>query len=176
MDDLVKEYLDKAKASVAAEETKSRNKHLISLGLYHTERVYGPYGGKFLLYDKEQKRHYYEKKIPVEVTDEEYSEICKYASRNKVEEDIPEEPKVKEVSNSAERILGGFNTFLLCVNILMAIVVLIGVIATGEMMSVSMAVLVAVLIVAGAILVWATVKVCLNISNNLHEINAKMPE
>ena len=176
MDELVQDYLEKAKTAVAAEESKKRNKHLISLGLYHTERVYGPYGGKFLLYDKEQKRHYYEKKIPVEVTNEEYAEICKYASRNKVEEDIPEEPKVKEVSNSAERILGGFNTFLLCVNILMAIVVLVGAISTGEMMPVGMAILVAILIVAGAILVWATVKVCLNISNNLHEINAKIPE
>lgn len=176
MDELVKDYLEKAKATVASEESKKRNKHLISLGLYHTERVYGPYGGKFLLYDKEAKKHYYEKKIPVEVTDEEYAEICKYSSRIVEEDDIPEKILKTEIDNRAERILGGFNAFMLCVNILLAVALLVYAVIIGEMMSIWAAALVVVLAIAGSVLVWATVKVCLNISNNLHEINAKMPE
>ncbi len=74
MNETVKNYLETKKKK--CEEKKA--KKLVELGI--CEKIYSPdgeYSSEYYLYDEKEKKHY--KKIPIEVTDEEYDEILKYS-------------------------------------------------------------------------------------------------
>ena len=81
MNPKVQELLDKKIAEKKEEELKRRNEHLISLGLVDTDNIEKIYvktqiiGSKI---DNENNQFYIEKYNAIEVTDEEYKEICKY--------------------------------------------------------------------------------------------------
>ena len=81
MNDMVQTYLNEKKA----EEIKKKNELLISLGLYEKEysetNVYSKEYSN-AEYDETADQWRYYKAIPVEVTDEEYSEILKYQKTN----------------------------------------------------------------------------------------------
>lgn len=68
MNPKVQEILDKKKA----EELQRRNEHLISLGLVDEEK------SSSIVYDEENQLSYDIENFAIEVTDEEYAEICKY--------------------------------------------------------------------------------------------------
>ena len=88
MNKKVQEFIEKMKEIEKAKELKQREEHLISLGLIDEEKtkrgiVYldnwdGTRGWKF---DNEKNKYYKEDYVPaaIEVTDEEYQEILKYA-------------------------------------------------------------------------------------------------
>lgn len=91
----VEEFIKKAKAELLSEEKKQRDEHLVSLGLVdESKTVRGRKYSKewvppFQQYDKEKDLYYYETEInaPLEVSDEEYKEILKYAPLKSQQQD-----------------------------------------------------------------------------------------
>lgn len=81
MNPKVKELLDKKKEEVREKELQRRNEHLISLGFIDESNVGKIYvktqiaGSKL---DVETNQYYIKKDNAINVTDEEYKEICKY--------------------------------------------------------------------------------------------------
>ena len=87
MEPILKEFLDKKQAEQRKEFESERDKLLVSLGLVKFEKEYSPSGkqtGPYVKYDVGAKNYYYVKhKTPIEVTDEEYEQIKKYALTQK---------------------------------------------------------------------------------------------
>lgn len=97
MDPKVKEFINAAKSKERAKFEKERDKYLISLGLIkEQERKYSDAynASTFPNYDSELKKYYRETFVPVEVTDEEYEEIKKWAEIN-----TPKDTKKQEKSD-----------------------------------------------------------------------------
>lgn len=97
----VQEFIDKKKSEQKERELRERNEHLISLGLVdESKSVEGVVyldvwdGSKECQWDEEKqiyaKRTYVP--APVEVTDEEYREILKYAPAERAETEVKKEP------------------------------------------------------------------------------------
>ena len=104
MNNKVQEFINKMKAEQREKELKERGEHLISLGLIDEDKsiegiVYSDvrdYSNDWK-WDNEKQKYYKigQIKAPIEVTDEEYQEILKYAPviENEVEEIIKPEPE-----------------------------------------------------------------------------------
>lgn len=84
MNPKVEEFLAKKKKEKEEQELKKRNSVLLKLGL--CEKEYAPEGKDYsdgyteYHYDEKEGKNIYYKSVPIEVTDEEYAEILKYAS------------------------------------------------------------------------------------------------
>ena len=167
MDATVKEFLDAAKAKEREAFEKKRDEHLISLGLVkkgESVREYSDsYNYVFNKWDEEAKKYYREKLVAISVTDEEYEEIKNVANTPTTAED-------KEIDNGAEKFLGVINGIMLAISIIAAVV--LSFIAIGEEEFGFFLIGLGVLLIG--LISWAIVKVMLNISNNLHEINSKL--
>ena len=130
MNPKVQEFIDKMKAEQREKELKERGEHLISLGLIdedksNEETEYSDYyGGKDWKWDYEKNQYYKTVgiKVPVEVTDEEYQEILKYAPviEKEVEEIVKPEPETPTAN--AIRIIA---TILLILMLIVGVVSLI---------------------------------------------------
>ena len=171
MNPKVKQFLEEAKAKERAEFEKQRDAHLITLGLGDEEKstleysdCYSPALG-FEKYDREQNKYYKRVPAPIEVTDEEYEQIKRYTA-----------PKVQTIAdsddeaNSAEVFLGGINNIVRIIVIATSIVIAIFALIESSWMLF----LLGVLLLLGGLITTAAVKVLLNISNNLHDINSKL--
>ena len=82
MNPKVQDFLDKKKAEEREKELERRNEHLISLGLIDENKIGKKYGSAFednARKEKETGLFYVERYGALEVTDEEYAEICKYS-------------------------------------------------------------------------------------------------
>lgn len=171
MDPKVKQFLDEAKAKERAEFEKQRDAHLIKLGLVDEEKSTVEYSESYSLemgfvnYDSQKDKYYKGTVVPVEVTDEEYEQIKRYTA-----------PKVKavadsnDVANSAEVFLGVVNNIVRVVVVVSSIA--LAIFALSEELWIFF--ILGVVVLLGGLIVTATTKVLLNISNNLHEINAKI--
>ena len=164
-----KEFLDAAKAKERAEFEKKRDEHLISLGLINEEESKCEYSDRYdytqgnILYDAKLDKYYKGVKVPLQVSDEEYEEILKFAPTTvAINEDT--------LNNGAEKFLGTINTIILVVSIIAAVSLAIYAMywEEGALFLIGLGVLLVGLIS------WAIVKVMLNISNNLHKINSKL--
>lgn len=100
MNPKVQELIDKKKEEEREKELKLRNEHLISLGLVDEElskKEYTSYYSNSTKYDEEKKLYYIERNVAIEVTDEEYAEICKYyPAYNNIEENIFTDIKMRK--------------------------------------------------------------------------------
>ena len=170
MDAKVKEFLETAKAKEREAFEKKRDEHLISLGLINEEESVREYseaynhGKGFVKWDAEQQKYYkYITIVPVSVSDEEYAEIQKVSAAPTTIED-------ETVENGAEKFLGVINGIVLVVSIIAAVI--LALVAMSEAESALFFIGLGVLLVG--LISWAIVKVMLNISNNLHEINSKL--
>lgn len=161
MNEKVSKLIEQAKQ----QEKAIREEHLISLGLVNenkTVRVYSDYSSN--LYDKwdeEAKQYYYEAPAALDVTDEEYAEILKY---------YPVDNKVNKINNGAEKFLEGTIAFILVLGILASFFLLIFAFAEGINISITLP----ITLIISLLVYWAVIRVFLNISNNLHEINKKL--
>lgn len=95
MNEKLKKFLDSKKDTKTQKYDETKQKILIDLGLY--EKVYSPDNKpskEFSLYewDSVNQVNKYYKKVPIEITDEEYQEIKKYVKE--------EEKKEEKVSNN----------------------------------------------------------------------------
>lgn len=170
MDPKVKEFIDSAKSKKREEFEKERDAHLISLGLIKEKvRKYSDaYGGGYYAYDEVQKKYYGEFNVPVSVTDEEYSEIKKI-TEEKSNKDI-------KIENGAENFLGVLNTIFFVIGIIASVILLIAAIdglSYGDDEGV-VYLLSSIGVLLVSIISWNITRVLLNISNNLHKINAKL--
>ena len=112
------------KERINASEKEKREKHLISLGLIDeekrkTSRVECDEWKESYEYDSEKQKYYTETVEALNVTDEEYAEICKYF------------PAVDEKVNvsfegSGVKTLNGFGTFFFIIASIATLVALIG--------------------------------------------------
>ncbi|HHT22798.1 MAG TPA: hypothetical protein GXZ87_05735 [Bacteroidales bacterium] len=85
MNEKVKTLIESKKQKLHEEKTKQKQKHLIDLGLVDStkrKRFYVDVPIEGALYDEVEKRYYINKPKPLDVTDDEYEEICKYFPPN----------------------------------------------------------------------------------------------
>lgn len=181
MDELVKKYLDEAKAieqeieeNKALKEKKKRDEFLISIGLVKgVERRYNDrYEYPYNTWDKEKKLYYYDAKIPVEVTDEELEDLKRY----RVYHDAETKPNGQHfipvhssngkhsssTSNTAEDTLSTINSIFLVFALVGGLFLLF----FGEYGAMPLGIGIMVV----GLITWAVVKVYINISDNLREI------
>ncbi len=92
MNEKLKEFLDAKKDAEKKKYEEEKQKTLIELGLF--EKVYSPdnnYSEEFSSseWDSANSTNKYYKKVPVEITDEEYQEVKKYSKKDDTSEINP---------------------------------------------------------------------------------------
>ena len=100
MNKIVQEFIDKNKAEIENNKNKEKRKLLMDLGICEKEysqssawsEEYPDYE-----YDQETKEGRYFKKVPINVTDEEYEEILKYCKQSDNTTPVNKENKVAKV-------------------------------------------------------------------------------
>ena len=171
MDPKLKEFIDKAQAKERNAYEKERDAMLLSLGLVNEDnsitREYSPdYEYPYINYDPKKNAYYREiKGTPITITDEEYELLKRYAPDTA-------QKQVKSISNGAENFLAVINIIVLLVSIICSVVIMGSLADTHD--SFGYGALVGIIIILLALIVFSSVKVILNISNNLHEINSKL--
>jgi hypothetical protein len=122
MNQQIENLVVKEKERIIASEKEKRDKHLISIGLIDegkTIRQYQDYYSNNSKYDEDKKQYYIEIAGALDVTDEEYLEICKYFPT------VDKEVKVS-FERSGVRTLNGFGTFFFIIASIAALVTIIG--------------------------------------------------
>ena len=122
MKEKVEELIRNEKERIIASEKQKRDDHLISLGLIEEGKMNRIYQDEFsqeAIYDKEKEKYYTESAVALDVTDEEYSEICKYFPT------VDKEIKIN-YKGSGVKTLDGFGTFFFVIASLAALVAVIG--------------------------------------------------
>lgn len=162
MNPKVKAFIENAQEKQQIQTKQERDKLLVSLGLTDgVERKYAKeWDGVYQSWDDEKQMYYYDAPVPISVTDEEY-ELIKMCVKQRGDKCADESDK----RNGAERFLSVVNTIGLVAGLLYAVAMLF--------MGLRLA-LMGVCLAIVMFISWAMVKVVLNISNNLHDINAKM--
>lgn len=166
MNEKVKEFLDVAKTQQRLQLKKERDKLLISLGLYkedETSHDYSDSDNYIHKWDEKNQQWYKATVTPIEVTDEEYEEILKYAH---VKEDTEDTPDNMNADNFLS-ITNGIMLFLSCVACFILIF------ASINMEDYTYAII-GIAILPLCVLSYALVKVFVNISRNIKEIDDKL--
>ena len=153
-------------------ELQEREKILIELGLYEEKKVDKEEGYDAYSWDKEQNKLIHIQKMAIKVSDEEYSEIIKHYKSPIESSDISTDNNnhMTSIDNNAEHFLGVINKIGLYIVIFVSVFVASIFLFTGEFVLI----LPIIVIVFLETIMWAINKVVLNISNNLHQINAKL--
>jgi hypothetical protein len=181
MDPVVKKFLDAAKAAERKRFEQERDCILISLGLIDpdkTRREYNDldyYTHEFPDWDPEKKKYYRTINGAVDVTDEEFEEIRKYAPKVTVKETVKELNSTQrdvDLKNGPEKFLAVINGIALALGIISAIFILFYALSAKGVGGYFVLTALGILLVS--FVSWAIVKVMLNISNNLHMINSKL--
>lgn len=165
MNQRVEKFIEEAKSRKRQEYERERDELLVKLGLTEEEKVYSDdaHLRPHSQWDAAKRAWYYLK--PIAVSDEEYEEIKKWAPCDKADT-----PSVK-INNRAEKVLRVFNVITLIISVVLSLILLMAALNTYKYRSILMVVAIAILLLA--LVGWAKIKVVLNISNNLHRINAK---
>lgn len=162
-----------------------REKILISLGLIdHYVKEYGPYGAPYVLFDKETKQYYYNRPVAVDVTEAEFEKILQLATLNQRQaksengqashDKINYRHRLQNINNGAEKTLRVFNIVFIAIGIIVASIILIVGMREPHANARVYSIIIAIGIVLFCLYNWAIMKTFINISNNLHEINAKI--
>jgi hypothetical protein len=173
MNKKVENLIKQEKTRLGISERQRRKNHLMSIGLIDeskTERKYQDYGIASSKYDEEKRMYYVEVAGALDVTDEEYEEICKYFPPTK-EEVI--------LQTRAENTLDIIANVTLICGIICTLICLftIGFVDNGyssdkEFSPMGLATTIGILI--SSLITWATLKVFCGISINLRKINSKI--
>lgn len=165
----VEELLAKGRA----EKLRRRNAHLIKLGLVdmskgsHREYAKDWDGRPGWTYDKEKELYYRDcgegEPIPIEVTDEEYEEICKL---------FPEKDSSRTTANKApEKTLEGIASALLVIGILAFFTCLI---IAFEADTPGLFIMYGLIVLAAAVVNWAIMRCFADMSSTLKDIKSKI--
>lgn len=167
MNEKVEALISKRKEELRKRSLKRRNQHLVDLGLV-SEKSTRQYFDTWqntpdCKWDEEKKKYYIGVEVPLEVTDEEYAEICKY---------FPETTSMVEIETfGAEVTLKTIASIILVVGIL-SFLILVGMAITGEFPPVVVVYAIVVLIIGLSF--WAAFRCFANISISLKKINSKI--
>ena len=160
-------YLEKAKEERRKQELEKRNAFLISLGLIDEEKSIIKWSKTFRdsednseypNYDEKKDMYYRGTKVAIEVSDEEYAELLRLNPQKA--------PEIKELSRSAESLLGTLNSLFLLVGVAIAIILVIMGFSNSQLIMV----IYGVVILISVLVYWAACRVFLNISNSLFNI------
>lgn len=168
MNPKVEELISKKQEEIKSEKQKKRENHLISLGLTTdgTQRKYLEYytNSPDCKWDEEKQMYYIGSAVAIDVTDEEYAEICKY---------YPEEEigVVKNETYGAENTLNTIAGIILGIGIVATFVLIITVFATGMPFIIILYAVILFLTILGS---WALLRCFANMSITLKEIKAKI--
>ena len=168
MNPKVEELISKKQEEIKSEKQKKRENHLISLGLTTdvTQRKYLEYytNSPDCKWDEEKQMYYIGSAVAIDVTDEEYAEICKY---------YPEEEigVVKNETYGAENTLNTIAGIILGIGIVATFVLIITVFATGMPFITILYAVILFLTILGS---WALLRCFANMSITLKEIKAKI--
>lgn len=167
MNEKVEELISKRKEELRKQSLKRRNQHLVDLGLVSeksTRQYFDTWQNTSdCKWDEEKKKYYVGVEVPLEVTDEEYAEICKY---------FPENTSMVEFETfGAEVTLKTIASIILIVGIL-ASLILISMTISGEFPPI--VVVYAILVLITSLSFWAAFRCFANISISLKKINSKI--
>lgn len=163
MDEKLKQFIDLANAK----KKEERDSFLVSLNLTEgTRRVYGEHGGPFNQYDKEVKQWYYDTPIPIDVTDEEYSQIKELAPY--FMKGVEAYDYYDEATNRADNKLSAFNAALLVLSILGGIACIAG--SSQGYHTDPTLIGIGIATIFYGIFIWAIVRVFLSMSMNINRI------
>lgn len=118
----IENLVGKEKERMIASEKEKRDKHLISLGLIDEGKTIRQYIDNYSensFFDKEKNQRYIEIVGALDVTDEEYLEICKYFP-------TVDEKVIVSFKGSGVKTLYGFGTFFFYIASIAALVTVIG--------------------------------------------------
>ena len=174
MNENVKKFIDAAKAAERKRFESERDSLLLSLGLIDpekTRREYSDYPYPTDTHpdlDEEKKKYYRTIVEPLEVSDEEYEQIKQYAPK----ETLSVVSGNSVLGKTSENFLALLSNISLAIGTIVSIVLLFSTNNFGG--NKGYVVLTAVGLFFISLMSWAAIKVLLNISNNLHEINSKI--
>ncbi len=162
-----------------------REKVLISLGLIdHYVKEYGPYGAPYVMFDKDTQQYYYNRPVAVDVTDAEFEKILQLATLRQQTAKVPtgqtannkieSRHRLQNINNGAEKTLQVFNIVFIVIGLIAAAIIFISGMNTRIAAARMYGVIISIGIVLFCLYNWAIMKTFINISNNLHEINAKI--
>jgi hypothetical protein len=180
MNKQLEEFIAQKKEKINHSKIEKRNKHLIELGLIDKSKTKREYYDAWnadpgLIYDETEKKYYIETPVPLEITDEEYDEVCKYCSTPTTRED-------NVSKNSEEGTLRAVATIILIGGIISSIVFLF---ATGsstfydeygqrvKTVTNWLNIFLAFATLFASVVTWAVLRVISNISETLKEIKNK---
>jgi hypothetical protein len=180
MKEQIENLLRTEKERIVASDKKKRDSHLISLGLidkeksgriYYSEDGYSWASGDIHL-DKEKNEYYKGIDVALDVTDEEYMEICKYFPPSKAD--------MKEVGikSGAETTLSVIATIVLIGGIIGTLICLFTITwvynpSWGEKVFNPIGFITTMSLLLVSLTIWASLSVLSNISINVKEINSK---
>lgn len=185
MNPIVEQWLQAQKEAQSASKKAKREKHLIEIGLIDKNRSrYTDFNGNTLTkekYDSFIAAGYtvYEQKEALEVTDEEYAEICKYAPEKSITDGVADRAAERGIANfaNAVKIIGVILWIILAL-----IGFIVGLVVADSSWEFSVGLFIAYFFCGvfsgficwlGCYLTWAVLKVFTNISNTLYRIEAK---
>jgi hypothetical protein len=131
MKEQIENLLRGEKERIIASEKEKRNNHLISIRLIDegkSSRIYHAENGD--KWDKEKGKWYTENLVALDVTDEEYTEICKYFPPSKID---GKSSKIGDGGNDDVKTIKNWVTFMgvtLLVFIMMNIVIFIKIVSS----------------------------------------------
>lgn len=167
MNPKVEELISKKQEEIKKEKQKKRENHLIRLGL--TTGIQRKYMEHYTTspdckWDEEKQMYYIDSAVAMEVSDDEYAEICKY---------YPEEEigVVKSETYGAENTLKTIAGIILGLDILAIFVIIITVLVTAMPFITILYAIILFLVILGS---WALLRCIANISITLKEIKAKI--
>lgn len=168
MNPKVEELISKKQEEIKSEKQKRRENHLIRLGLTAdgTQRKYMEYytNSPDCKWDEEKQMYYIGSAVAIDVTDEEYAEICKYYPEG-------ETNVVENETYGAENTLKTIAGIILGIGIIATFIFIITVFATGMPFVIVLGAVILFLIILGS---WAILRCFANISITLKEIKAKI--
>ena len=168
----VENLIEQEKSRQDTSQKQMRNEHLISLGLIDenkTERKYldNPYDvdDASRKYDTETNKYYTERHTALDVTDEEYEEICKYFPT------ILTKKEILKTATVAEQTLNIIAIVVLVCGIIGALVCLLTIRYYGDITLTG--VLTAIGVLLTSLTTWASLRVFCEIAINVRQINNK---
>lgn len=173
MNETLKRFLDNAEAQKAKAEKDERDAFLISLELIEgTRREYGKHSVKYNSYDKAEKQWYYDRPIPIEVSDDEYEQIKALAPYVKSKSSADDKDYYDYLTDNAENKLSVINALVLILFVVGGIISIIGA-CQGYKADVTLIVMGITTILFSA-LIWAFIRVFLVISMNVNHIRKRI--
>lgn len=172
MNEQIEKWIENRKSEQRKEFEQKRDEHLLKLGLTDeskTIRKYSSYYVQGMEYDIEKGRYYKKLNGPMDVSDEEYAQICKYAPYKELKQ-----VQMKDVNNGVEGFLNIMAYIILSVGVIVFIVILLsssnssGYSAESNFLEFGYAVCVLI----SSLVVFAVLRVLRNISLTLKSIDS----